>query len=773
MTLKKKKALLGALFGMTVLLAGGFVAGGLFLGEGNRIPVVEVSELSTGFFSDSGGSFGTVTTKANQEVYLDSDGLVTKVYVKPGDRVKVGDKILSYDTTLLELELEESTLEKQMKELELKGAEADLKKLQTVSPIPDPPKTTASVVEDDPEEVEGPSADSGDDANQEAKASLKQNTVVMTASSGVVVTEAESSESNGLALLEEQAPVSQETEPPAAEKTSPPTPETAPPVSVPETSPPPNTEAESITPGTSGNGNIPPVTIIPEIQEPETPGVAPIEPIPPETVSPGTGGEGSSSGGESSGKEEGSDGGDNGKEGSGEGGSGKEGSGEGDSGETGGEKPPQETEGVKETEPTSHPITVQETEALPDTEEIQEIGMEEEAEISPLGGIKAYRILDDRAKPYKGEGTKEKPYVFFCKDKAVIHASFMNKILGFNARGTSRKKGGMNRNGKGCYAILEIREGDDISGGYIKSIQINGTVPVEKAFAPDLTWTFSTNGMEKNVPVVIEEENPPDGEGDWIDPGFENWNDADVYTVSELKRAIREKQKEIEELKLEIRETDLKITKNQRKLEKATVVSSIHGVVKDVGDLKEERDDTPFIEITSDSGLYVRGTIDEFQLEHIKAGNRVNGYSYDSETYFDAEITEISTYPASLKSEGSSGNPNSSSYPYLAYIPTPGALKDGESVSLTLEDAPADEEILSLPRAYLRSENGQSYVYLQDADQKLKKQYVKTGRIADGSVEITAGLSRNDRIAFPYAPKIREGAKTKEGTPADEAPEEF
>lgn len=741
MQLNKKKTLTGILLGMTALLAGGFAAGGLLLRGGVRIPVVEVSELSTGFFSDSGSSFGTVTTKANQEVYLDSEGLVTKVYVKPGDRVKVGDKILSYDTTLLELELEESTLEKQMKELELKGVEADLKKLQAVTPIPDPPKTASSAAEDDVGEVEEPADASSDEPNEEAKASLKQNTVVMTASSGVVVIETETSGNDGAALLEESAPDIQEagqpetqgepeTEPPAAEE-APPAPEPTLPQPVPDTSQPADTGNESLPPGNTGDGNNSPVTIIPEIQEPETLQAEPIEPIPQETQAPGNGG---------------------------------------------GEEQPQETEVEQGTETSSEPVIIQETEALPDTEEIPEIGLEGETSDSPLGEIKAYRILHYRTKPYKGEGTKEKPYVFFCKDKAVIRASFMNKILGFNARGTSRKKGGMHRDGKGCYAILEIREGDDISGGYVKSIQINGTVPVAKAFAPDLTWTFSTNGMEKNVPVVIEEESSADeGEG-WIDPGFENWNDADVYTVSELKKAIREKQKEIEDLKLEIRETDLKISKHQRKLEKATVVSSIHGVVKEVGDLKAEQEGTPFIKITSDSGLYVRGTINEFQLESIKAGNRVSGYSYDSETYFDAEITEISTYPSAIKDGDSSGNPNSSSYPYLAYIQKPGALKDGEGVSLTLEkngNDSEDQEILSLPKAYLRSEHGQSYVYLQDADKKLKKQYVKTGRIADGSVEITAGLSRDDKIAFPYAPQIKEGAKTKEGTSANETPEEF
>ena len=34
----------------------------------------------------------------------------------------------------------------------------------------------------------------------------------------------------------------------------------------------------------------------------------------------------------------------------------------------------------------------------------------------------------------------------------------MNKILGFNTDGSSRKEGGINKDGKGCYAVLQIRK---------------------------------------------------------------------------------------------------------------------------------------------------------------------------------------------------------------------------------------------------------------------------------------------------------------------------
>ena len=82
-------------------------------------------------------------------------------------------------------------------------------------------------------------------------------------------------------------------------------------------------------------------------------------------------------------------------------------------GNGGGEEQPQETEVEQGTETSSEPVIIQETEALPDTEEIPEIGLEGETSDSPLGEIKAYRILHYRTKPYKGEGTKEKTLCFF------------------------------------------------------------------------------------------------------------------------------------------------------------------------------------------------------------------------------------------------------------------------------------------------------------------------------------------------------------------------
>ena len=68
--------------------------------------VYPVNMISTQNWNDQQSTFGNVQTGMIQNIYLDGTTPVTKVYVSEGDPVKVGDPIISYDTTLLELNLE-------------------------------------------------------------------------------------------------------------------------------------------------------------------------------------------------------------------------------------------------------------------------------------------------------------------------------------------------------------------------------------------------------------------------------------------------------------------------------------------------------------------------------------------------------------------------------------------------------------------------------------------------------------------------------------------
>ena len=161
--------------------------------------------------------------------------------------------------------------------------------------------------------------------------------------------------------------------------------------------------------------------------------------------------------------------------------------------------------------------------------------------------------------------------------------------------------------------------------------------------------------------------------------------------------------------------------------------------------------------VTGSEGLYVSGTISELLLDEIKPGMVITANSWETGNTFQATITGISDYPVSGNSMGD-GNPNVSYYEYTAYIEDSSSLKNGEYVDLSIQTNTSESGGLYIEKAYVRQENGQSYVMIADENDRLKKQYVITGKTIYGSaVEIKSGLSETDRIAFPYGKAAVEG----------------
>ena len=127
---------------------------------------------------------------------------------------------------------------------------------------------------------------------------------------------------------------------------------------------------------------------------------------------------------------------------------------------------------------------------------------------------------------------------------------------------------------------------------------------------------------------------------------------------------------------------------------------------------------------------------------------------------YEGTISEISNVPSDSVNYYGDSNPNSSFYEYTAYIEDPQNLKKGDSLELTIDtSSEGSDSGLYIDKSYVRTENGQSYIY-KDDNGKLKKQSVKTGKSLWGSyVEIKSGLTNDDYIAFPYG--VRDGEKTK------------
>ena len=194
------------------------------------------------------------------------------------------------------------------------------------------------------------------------------------------------------------------------------------------------------------------------------------------------------------------------------------------------------------------------------------------------------------------------------------------------------------------------------------------------------------------------------------------------------------------------------------------VYAEVDGVVKTVGDPDEKPEQgQAFLVVTGDDGLYVKGTISELLLDDVPVGTVVSANSWESGMTFDATITEISDYPVSGNSWGE-GNPNVSYYGvhglYRGQLRAP---QRGEAVDLSISTNQSDGGGIFIEKAYVRSEDGKSYCMIADENNRLKKQYVVTGRTVYGSaVEIKSGLTEDDCIAFPYGKNAVEGALPSE-----------
>lgn len=139
-----RKSLKIALFtGGGVLLGLALIVGVFwFLGrQGDPVEVTPVSYHTTYDYGSQLQLDGSVVADGLQSVYPSDTQTVTEVFVKVGQQVKKGDPLLSYDTTLSDIQLERQAIAVQQAELELQQAKAALVAINSMKPYSPPPTT--------------------------------------------------------------------------------------------------------------------------------------------------------------------------------------------------------------------------------------------------------------------------------------------------------------------------------------------------------------------------------------------------------------------------------------------------------------------------------------------------------------------------------------------------------------------------------------------------------------------------------------------------------
>lgn len=141
--MSKKKPYLAIILTLLLLLAAA-LGGWYYLNNRPAEPVYVYNFNMIGmteFWGDSRESSGPVTTDRIQTVFLSDTQTVSEILVEEGTEVKKGDVLMTFDTTLSQLELERKGLEVQKLEMELEDSQKKLREIGWMVPMTTPPET--------------------------------------------------------------------------------------------------------------------------------------------------------------------------------------------------------------------------------------------------------------------------------------------------------------------------------------------------------------------------------------------------------------------------------------------------------------------------------------------------------------------------------------------------------------------------------------------------------------------------------------------------------
>lgn len=121
---KKKKLIAVISASLAVVLVAGIILMAVNAGEA-PVKVASVSVINQGYWGGNSqiSEYGNIVADMNQTINYDDSLTIKEIYVKEGDKVKVGDSLISYDTTLVEMEYD-------MKKMQIEGIGLKIQNLQ-------------------------------------------------------------------------------------------------------------------------------------------------------------------------------------------------------------------------------------------------------------------------------------------------------------------------------------------------------------------------------------------------------------------------------------------------------------------------------------------------------------------------------------------------------------------------------------------------------------------------------------------------------------------
>ncbi len=238
-------------------------------------------------------------------------------------------------------------------------------------------------------------------------------------------------------------------------------------------------------------------------------------------------------------------------------------------------------------------------------------------------------------------------------------------------------------------------------------------------------------------------------------------------TSAEITQMRREQTKKVRDLYEAAQMAESEYNLMEREFNDGNVRADLDGEVVSVLTEDEARQNKqPIIKVSGGGGFYVTGSVSELEKDNLKIGQSVTVNDWNTGNVYDGQVVSIGDFPVNGNGWNGMGNPNASYYPFRVFIDGSADLQENGYVSITYSAAQAQNGVY-LENPYLRTDDGEPYVYVRGAHNKLEKRYVTIGKSLWGTyTEIRSGLTADDYVAFPYGKNVKPGAGTQEGDPS-------
>lgn len=292
----------------------------------------------------------------------------------------------------------------------------------------------------------------------------------------------------------------------------------------------------------------------------------------------------------------------------------------------------------------------------------------------------------------------------------------------------------------------------------------------DQQYAPYETW----QGI--HVTVYGDTSNPSFGMRFYdvdagIDPFAKETTDAALpnidfgggMTAAEIAKLRKDQEKKIKELAASAKMTESEYNLMVREFTDGNIRATLDGEVVSLLTEEESRQNKqPMMKVSGGGGFYVQGSVSELEKDNLKPGQEVTINDWNTGAMYTGTVESIGDFPTQSDGWNGMGNPNASYYPFRVFIDGTADLQEGSYVSVTYSAAEAENGVY-LENPFLRTDEGEPYVYVRGKNGRLEKRTVTTGESLWGSyTEIRSGLTADDYVAFPYGKNVKPGAATEE-----------